>query len=63
MTDRLNDATDDELVKELTRRNALPRCPCGGWQTYIGSYDQDGYTLRCRGCLRATAKCTCGGGW
>lgn len=56
----LEDASTEDLVKELTRRQALPRCSCGRWQTYLGSYDQDGYTLRCYGCLRAIAKCWCG---
>lgn len=55
-----DDLTTDELVEELTRRNALPRCGCGRWQTYIGIYDRDGRTLRCHGCLRAVAKCRCG---
>jgi hypothetical protein len=55
-----SDLTTDELVKELARRGALPRCLCGKWQTYIGSYDRDGETLRCHGCLRAIARCTCG---
>ena len=35
------------LVDELTRRGAMPRCGCGKWRTYLGAYDQDGYTLRC----------------
>jgi hypothetical protein len=52
-------ATTDELIDELTRRQALPRCPCGKWRTYIGAYDRDGVTLRCHGCLRAIAHCTC----
>lgn len=55
----LGDATDDELVKELTRRGGLPRCRCGRWQTYVGSWDSDGRTLRCHGCLKAIAKCMC----
>lgn len=55
----LRNATDSELAAELTRRGALPRCPCGRWQTYIGIWDQDGKTVRCRGCLRAIAKCRC----
>jgi len=59
MTD-LSNATDDELVQELTRRGSLPRCRCGRWQTYIGVYDADGRTLRCHGCRRAIAKCRCG---
>lgn len=59
MTD-LSNATDDELVQELTRRGSLPRCRCGRWQTYIGVYDADGRTLRCHGCHRAIAKCGCG---
>lgn len=54
------DLTTEELVAELTRRDALPRCKCGKWKTYIGSYDRDGYTVRCRGCLKAIARCTCG---
>lgn len=53
-------ATTDELVKELQRRQALPRCRCGRWQTYLGAYDRDGYTLRCYGCLRAIGGCRCG---
>lgn len=57
----LEDASTDDLVKELTRRRALPRCPCGRWQTYVGAYDADGYTLRCYGCLRAIARCRCAG--
>ncbi len=28
-------------------------------RTYIGRWDRDGYTIRCRGCLRAIDKCTC----
>lgn len=48
-----------ELVAELERRGALPRCKCGKWRTYVGSYDADGYTLRCSGCLRAIERCTC----
>jgi hypothetical protein len=59
MSDSAAHLSTDELVKELTRRGALPRCPCGKWQTYIGSYDRDGETLRCHGCLRAIARCTC----
>jgi hypothetical protein len=57
----LRTATTDEIVTELTRRNSLPRCRCGKWQTYIGVYDSDGNTLRCHGCLRAISKCQCGG--
>jgi hypothetical protein len=53
------DLSDEELVAELTRRNRLPACPCGRWQTYVGVWDSDGNTLRCRGCLRAIGKCTC----
>ena len=36
-------------------------CPTchGKWQTYLGTYDSDGYTLRCSGCVRAVARCTC----
>lgn len=58
-THDLADATDDELVAELSRRGRVPRCRCGRWQTYLGIYDQDGLTWRCRGCLRAIGSCTC----
>jgi hypothetical protein len=51
--------TTEELAAELTRRGALPACPCGKWSTYVGVYDADGYTVRCHGCLRAIARCTC----
>ena len=37
-----------------------PACPtCRKWQTYTGIYDGDGNTLRCHGCKRAVARCTC----
>ena len=36
-----------------------PRCRCGKWRTYIGSYDADGKTVRCYGCLRSIARCRC----
>ncbi len=56
----VEDATDEQLVAELTRRGLIPRCRCQRWRTYLGSYDQDGYTWRCRGCLRAIWRCMCG---
>ena len=56
----LSSASNDELAAELARRGALPRCRCGRWQTYMGIYDSDGYTLRCHGCLKAVGNCTCG---
>lgn len=59
MTD-LSGVSNDALAAELGRRGAHPACKCGRWKTYMGIYDRDGYTLRCHGCLRATAKCTCG---
>ena len=49
----------DALVKELSRRGALPRCRCGRWQTYMGRWDSDGFTLCCHGCLLAIEKCRC----
>ena len=55
----LTDVETRDLVDELTRRNLFPRCTCSRWQTYVGAYDQDGLTLRCCGCLRAIASCTC----
>lgn len=55
----VSDASTEELVDELSRRGDMPRCSCGKWQTYIGVYDRDGKTLRCHGCLRAIAKCSC----
>lgn len=57
---RIDRYTDAELIAELERREVMPRCPCRKWQTYIGTYDRDGYTVRCHGCLRAITKCTCG---
>lgn len=27
----------------------MPRCRCGKWGTYLGNYDANGYTIRCRG--------------
>ena len=53
------DLTTKELVDELTRRGAMPRCRCGKWKTYVGVWDTDGNTVRCHGCLKAIAKCTC----
>jgi hypothetical protein len=49
----------EELVAELQRRGRIPACRCQRWKTYLGRYDQDGYTWRCRGCLRAVEKCEC----
>lgn len=56
----LSGVSDSELAAELSRRGAMPSCKCRRWQTYMGTYDSDGYTLRCHGCLRAIARCTCG---
>lgn len=56
----VGDISTDELVNELTRRGALPRCKCRKWTTYIGIWDRDGRTVRCHGCRRAIARCTCG---
>lgn len=53
-------ATDQELLAELEKRQVLPACSCGRWQTYLGAWDADGYTWRCHGCLKAIGKCTCG---
>lgn len=47
------------LAAELVRRVG-EACPCRRWSTYMGAYDADGYTVRCHGCLRAIARCTCG---
>ncbi len=54
----LEHVSSDELLAELARRKSI-RCTCGKWAAYYGSYDADGYTLRCHGCLRDTRKCTC----
>jgi hypothetical protein len=59
MSDLSSESTES-LVNELSRRGDMPRCKCGRWQTYIGIYDSDGRTLRCHGCRRAIARCTCG---
>jgi hypothetical protein len=55
----LSKATDAELIDELRRRGRNPRCKCSRWQTYLGTYDQRGYTWRCRGCLKAVDECRC----
>jgi hypothetical protein len=54
-----------EEFEELSRKAKLfdqatiSRCRCGKWKTYFGNYDEDGFTLRCSGCLRAVHRCTC----
>ena len=58
----IRDVPTQVIMDELTRRGVLPRCSCGKWGVYFGTYDSDGYTLRCRGCVRATSRCTCRGG-
>lgn len=55
----LSNVSTSDLARELQRRQAMPMCPCRKWATYIGSYDSDGYTLRCHGCLRSIGRCTC----
>lgn len=55
----LSQVSTKDLADELARRLAMPLCRCQRWKTYVGAYDGDGYTLRCGGCLRAIAKCTC----
>ena len=60
MTADLSGASNEELASEMARRQILPPCRCRKWQTYLGTCDSDGYTLRCHGCLRAIARCTCG---
>jgi hypothetical protein len=55
----LADYTTEELVAELARRNAAPRCRCRRWPTYIGAYDRHGNTWRCHGCRRIPAECRC----
>jgi hypothetical protein len=58
MTD-LEQVPTQELAAELVRRGVMPQCRCHRWYTYLGRYDQDGYTIRCGGCLRAIWRCTC----
>ncbi len=58
----VTEMTHEELQTEVLRlRKAVPeRCPtCRRWAVYTGAYDEDGYTLRCHGCLRSIGKCTC----
>jgi hypothetical protein len=57
----LSDCTNEELAEELMRRHdALGRCvTCHRWNAYLGRYDEDGFTVRCHGCLRAVVRCTC----
>ena len=56
---RVDEIPTADLQAELLRRASMPRCGCGKWQTYIGAWDADGNTIRCRGCLKAAAKCRC----
>jgi hypothetical protein len=55
-----DELTNEELLAAVKRRGLFPRCPCRRWNTYLGSYDADGYTWRCHGCLRAIGRCACG---
>ena len=59
MTVDLSTVPTEDLAAELARRQAMPRCRCSRWQTYLGAYDRDGYTLRCRGCRRSIIRCGC----
>lgn len=52
-------ATNEQLIAEMKARHLLPLCTCGKWQTYAGPYDNDGYTWRCHGCLKAIRRCAC----
>lgn len=53
--------TDDELLAEAVRRGLLGRCTgCRRrWPLRLCRWDSDGYALRCAGCLRIPARCTC----
>lgn len=53
----LGDEGERDDITEL--HGAMPRCSCGKWTTYVGTYDADGQTVRCHGCLRAIGKCRC----
>lgn len=55
----LSDVPLEELERELQRRRGTERCLCKKWNAYMGTYDSDGYTLRCHGCLRSVLKCRC----
>jgi hypothetical protein len=55
----VDEMTTGELVAELTRRGAMPRCRCQRWQTYVGVWDRRGNTLRCCGCRKAIDECFC----
>lgn len=59
MSEGLRNASDADLLAELERRGRVPRCPCRRWRVYLGRWDRDGYTWRCRGCLLAIGRCTC----
>lgn len=54
----LKEIDTSKLLEEISRRGAL-RCSCGKWAAYLGVWDADGYTLRCRGCLKSIHKCRC----
>jgi hypothetical protein len=55
----LREQLTQDLVREITRRGAQPRCRCGRWPTYVGVRDRHGVALRCRGCLKIVAECLC----
>jgi hypothetical protein len=55
----LREVSTSALVGELTRRGEMPRCRCGKWTTYVGTWDRRGNTLRCHGCLKAIDECRC----
>ena len=52
----------EELEAEVNalRKEVTGYCPtCRKWAMYMGSYDEDGYTRRCHGCLISVGSCTC----
>lgn len=52
--------SDDEILAEVARRGLLGRCgTCRRRKLYLGRWDSDGHTLRCSGCRRTPARCTC----
>ena len=47
----------DSLVIVKTASGSCPSCK--KWPLALKSYDADGYTWRCEGCLRVPNKCRC----
>jgi len=57
----LGEVSTEDLMAEVAERQVLGRCPTcrAKWPLYVGAWDRYGQTIRCRGCLKIPAECTC----